>query len=488
MDCASYIELFFFEELFSQFSHLSVALGICSFQKSPSGDWFKIIPWWSNSPQCHNNDGVKFSFGSDKKFHVDNEHLQLSLVPSLTFNSNEALDALKNLFEVTFVSKLNEFFVEIVQLGFLVNFSFVLESFMYHLTVADSLILSFSLNHVSRKLRAFVNNFESEKHFQDELELMLYSFNKDAFLDMILHLKRNHFIKALSANSSEWIIMNSCKEISPKNDFCITLRQVPSIALSLRLDLNHGLKIEFWSLHCHYLHGFMNMKYTQIFKSSNCKISDFIPIPLSNDELFDILRTEKSTISSLASNFSFHTILSENHLNGEFINPCEFQIFSFGLPQCISKVSLLFSGREATLHALLLIHSGQSFSFSTPSYPFHECSNLILLVKSIIRFFSIFEFFQSLEMYSVNLVSVAPLQFSFNNVFMFSLNLPDCKIEVSVSGQLMPEIEKFCDNESFCDFYSLLDLLLAASSTCPELRNSAETSSTDFNWLSDSFI
>lgn len=463
-DCSKYIDLFYYEKMFSQFSFLSNVYGksICSFQKSQNGDWFKFKPWFMTE------ESVVVS--NDPRFKVDGD-AESFMIPKLSFDEGEAQNVFEQLFGKLYKTKLEEFFKLEKEKGIITDFKNK-NKFTFDIELFEGFIMILTINPYTKKVKFDSLNFDNFDNFDDNLESSLINFNFELFEEVIFEIKREIFYKIIkTSKNSDFSILSSSK-VSSKTEICLQLKKEPSLAFSMNLNTKSTVvTFKFWKISLNYQNSFMDIKFKEITTDLNS-----YAVPKGIIELDELLMEQEEILLKISSKFTFENLIKFIGIEGEELENNNFRILSLGLPNCIKNVLLY---EEDHLIKVKLELEGLKRSNLEIN---QKQENLFNYIKGIVRLFSIFEHFNLLEdENSIQIQSFEPLQLKYQKT-IFNLNETG-KIEAHCENKRLFELEKFIEYEEF-NIYDFADKLVETKDST--LKD--QEGSPDLTWLSDSFM
>lgn len=212
-------------------------------------------------------------------------------------------------------------------------------------------------------------------------------------------------------------------------------------------------------------------------------------IPISHQELSRLILKQKSILSNISSRYSFETILKNCGIDGEFENETGFfTIFSFGLPNCITKVSFIPCDQQEFILGQLDLSKSSGLKCSNLSLGpknQNDLSSLLKVLRNYIRLLTIWEQFNLLQDSRIEIESLLPqIKLEYQNI-SFTLN-ENGDIIVTINEERSTDLECLFESESF-SIYDFIDKLLETNTSNDVARKSSEASP-DLTWLSDSFM
>jgi hypothetical protein len=468
-DCSKYIELFYYEKIFSQFSFLSNFYGksICSFQKSPNGDWFKFKPWFMTEDTVVSNDKIFKVDGLAESF----------MIPKLSFNEREGKNIFEDLFGLVYRKRLEEFFKIEEDKGIINKFS-MKNKFTFDIELFEGFKLILNFNPFTKKFKFDFIETLNFCNFDENLENSLINFDFELFEEIIFEIKREIFFKIIKATKIYEFSIVSCSEVSSEAGLCLQLKKEPSLAFSL--NLNTFLAIKFWKINLNYQNTFMDMKFKEILPSITViDETRRYKVPKNKRELDEFLRKQEGILLKISVKFSFKNLIKSIGIEGEEQEEDNnFRILSLGLPNCIKNIFLY---EDENLVKVKLELEG----LKRGTLEIHKEENILNHITGVIRLFSIFEHFNLLKEDGnlMEIESFEPLRLKHERI-TFYLN-EFGKVEALSENERIFELEDFIESDDF-NIYDFVDKLINL-----ELNNSAlkdREGSPDIMWLSDSFM
>ena len=501
-DCSKYIELFYYEKMFSQFSFISNFYGksICSFQKSQTGDWFKFKPWFMSSDEL-------VSFSNDSCFKVEGESKSL-MIPSLSFKEQEAKNTFEQLFSLFYQSKLIEFLEDEKRKGFINNFFIVENQFTFNIEVFEGFSLIFVINPFTKnmKFQLIDEKFEALNfvdNFEEELELALINFNFELFNEILSEIKKEIVSKLIKTNVNYSLI--KCSEI---NGICLQLRKSPNLAFSLNFNPSGNIEIRFWNVSYNFQNGFIEIKYKEISDSGNNDSGNSNNFNKNSDRIDDnsetscnsnseqsgivgtvqmlnsLLRNQERSLLEISSNFSFENLIKTCGIEGEFLGKNVFNILSIGLPNCIKRI--LLSSEEAEGQGLKVEIELLGLKQENIIVQASDIKKLLNNLKGNVKLLTIFEHFNLLTEFAESddffvIKNFEPLKLKYQQT-SFYLNNENGQVKVDGYVGHLSDLELFINSDEF-NIYDFVDKLLNR-----EIKENVQEASPDLTWLSDSFM
>ena len=223
-DCLKYIELFYYEKMFSQFAHFSniYSKSICTFTKSSQSDSFKISPWFMEDSICFSFLTTSSSASNSSCCAFKVENCPISIIPSLSFDENEAQVIFESLFSIVYISKLETFLLELESKTFISTFDIKKrEHFnIIEIILFENFKISLSINPFLKKFEFLfidsLNVFLEFDNLEMELEMSLLKFDSEKFLEVSCEIKKTIFERLIAKNHSTELSIIKCPEISSK--------------------------------------------------------------------------------------------------------------------------------------------------------------------------------------------------------------------------------------------------------------------------------
>ena len=526
LDCFKYIELFYYEKIFSQFAFLSNSNSklICSFQKSLQGDWFKISPWFMEDQQS-----ITISFSNESKFRVESCCLDINIninlkedliVPSLSFNESEAKNIFNQLFQIIFMTKIKSFLSNNKENGLILDFIVKEKEHSITIDLFESFKLKISINPFSKKFK--INFLENQKnscssflsldhhhhhhHFEGEIENCLINFDYEKFSEIISEIKKEIFSFIINRNNLDLgVSIVNCSDISSssKTGICLQVREFPSSAFSINLNPKNGeIEVKLWTISINFQNGFMDIKFEEIeilTEKGKEDENEILSIPRNSKELFDLIKSQGKILLKVSFKFSFKTIIKNNGIEGKFEDSNSFRIFSFGLPTCIEKV-LLISDFETVNGQVFYNFNNFKKLIKIGKSENNNLNLLLLSIKNTLKLFSIMEHFNTLfqdedEVEGENgmemeFISYEPIKLKFKNNTFLGINSKG-ELNIFINNERINSLEEILNSESF-SIYEFVDELLEMESKQYNNNNNNNLKNTekspDLTWLSDSFM
>ena len=481
-DCQKYVNLFYYEKLFSQFHFLSNSLGktIFSFQKGPQGDWFKISSWFMEDESAE----LKVSITIDSKFIVSGSLPSQSLfIPSFSFDEDEAKLIFEKLFHEIYIKKLENFFIKVTEKDFCMNFE-LKSNFCYELLLFEDFKLKVAINPLSKRYKFdFISSIDVQSIPIDHLEESLIKFDYELFTEKITEIKREYLANLIvaemmlsmdSMRNNDVSIFNvvGCPEVSSKTGICLHLKNTASC---LSIDLCTKM-VKFWKFSLNFNDGFLDIKF-EAYEATKER-----QIPKTKRDLFELLEEEGKFLKGLTTKNSFETIIKKSGIEGEFETESSFKIYSFGLPTCINSVLLIGSEVGTISCNIEFVPNPEEQQSSKTIRVENESFNVLLrIIKNYIRLFTIWEESNLLEV-TMEIDSLDPISLRCDKVLTIS---EDGGIAVTtfVGDVNCKDLEKFIESESF-SIYEFLDRLVEEGPKDLEEKDN----SPDLTWLSESFM
>lgn len=526
-DCSKYIELFYYEKMFSQFSFLSNFYGksICSFQKSPNGDWFKFKPWFMTEESVVSN---------DSRFKAEGE-VAAFMIPKLSFDEREAKNIFEQLFGLIYKSKLEEFFKIETEKGIINNFmnrnhyncrnkklnykmTCCINMFTFDIELFEGFVLILKINPFTKKFKFDVVDSLTLENYEENLENSLINFDFELFEETIFEIKREILLKTIKSRNSEFSIVSCLQEVSSKTEICLQLKKEPSLAFSI--NLNKEINIKFWKITLNFQNGFMDMKFKELGikdteASEGAKATDELKIngvksvklagsvvkmnenlnfhtrcfPRTIHEFDILLKEQEGILLEISSKFSFENLIkSIGGIEGEFVlqgkegNVDSFRILSLGLPNCIKTI--LLSLEDHMIKVKVELEGLKRDDLETKLFKQDENGFFLNYLKGIIKLLTIFEYFNILEEGKLmEIENFEPLQLKYQET-RFYLNEAG-RVEVFFNEIRLLELENFIDADNF-NIYDFSDKL--SNLDYDNLNRNDQEGSPDLTWLSDSFM
>lgn len=472
-DCTKYVELFYYEKMFSQFAFLSNVYGksICSFQKSPLGDWFKFKPWFMKSEEGD----ILVSFSNETGLKAEGYSAKAILIPSISFDEREAQNIFESLFESFYIDELKQFLNDQIQNGIINNF-IVRNRFTLEMELFENFSMTVRIDPLSKKVK-FVSK-EIHVNFEESLENSIINFNSEAFKEIIVEIKKEIFKAAVT---DEFSII-SCPEISSKTGYCLLLRGEVSLAISIDFtSKTNQISIKFWSISMNFLqNGFIEIKFKEISENGN-----YFEPPRTAVQLDMLLQNQKSELLKISSKFSFEKLIKSCGIHGEYLEQNLFKICSFGLPNCVKSITL--SSSSQLIYGKLEFDGLKRDLLEIGPAKQSEIQILLSQIKGTVKLFTIFEHFNFIEespeaIFVVD--SFEPLRLKYKNMTFYLNEWGKVQVFIDESNSVI--LEYFIESDKF-NIYEFYEKITSKSERRDSTRKDEE-GSPDLTWLSDSFM
>jgi hypothetical protein len=232
----------------------------------------------------------------------------------------------------------------------------------------------------------------------------------------------------------------------------------------------------------------MEIKFKKIVNCDYCH--DSISIPKMHNDLSELVLKQLDYLLSVSSKYSFESMLKNCDVIGEFeaneSSNSTYKIFTFGLPNCITKVSL--QQADADVSGLLDFSKGSGLkvpSLELGPFPQTNLKSLLKILKSYVRLLTIWEQFNLLQESQIEIESLHPsIKFLYQNIAFMTNENGD--IIVISEEQRNYEFENFIQSDSF-SIYDFIDKLLENIPVTDSTMKKSDDSP-DLTWLSDSFM
>lgn len=488
-DCSKYIELFHYEKMFSQFSFFSNShgKGICSFQRSPQGDWFKFRPWWLS----FEDEAVRISFSNESRFKVESEKLHLVseiFKTSLSFQENECQMIFENLFATFYMTKLESFFLDHKERGILCNVALKTKSIV-SIELFENFVIIIRVDPFTKKFKFdFIENNTSfyDENFPDSEKLSnsLIIFDSQSFTEIICRIKREIINKLLTRKHPEIAVVN-CPDIPSTSGLCLKFAENPSVAFSLNISaIKNSLQVQFWSISVAFQNGFISIDYREL-NELGYEINN---APSTELELASLVEKQKLILLSTIKKDSFANVIKSIGVEGEFIDANNFRIFSFGLPSCIEGVYISTS-EDHNLLGKLEFGKDSGLNQSSIQLGPADQNNVQVLFKAIrnsIVLLAIWEHLNLLEPDTLEAEKLHPIHLKFKKENTSLTLNEECEVIFIMDEQRITQIESFIESKTF-SIYEFVDKVTEFKSQISDINNNKK-GSPDLTWLSESFM
>ena len=299
---------------------------------------------------------------------------------------------------------------------------------------------------------------------------------------------------------------------------CLQLNDNLNSAFSINLNSKTNLlEIKFWLISISFQNLLMEIKFKEIeiftvkgLNPNNSAVC-YHP-PKSQFELSELLLNQKSILLNISLKFSFETVLNNCGIYGEFEDDVEgvkkdkvmksaqdhltpehelkFNIFSFGLPNCIKRVSVWSTGHQQSYVGKIQL---ESLKIDIDS---NDLKSLLKNLKNYIKLLTIYEQFNILKEGEegeetndkIVIESFEPiLKLKYRNKITMKISEAEAETGIIVTiseNERFTEMEKFIESDSF-SIYEFIDKIIEFESI--KIENISE-GSPDLTWLSDSFM